>query len=66
LNYAVVGTPNRLEYDQEFFVKNGGGAAAVEPIAHLYKSKVYELGRHLKLREAVFSALPTKDSYNPE
>ncbi len=33
LNYAVVGTPNRLEYDQGFFVKNGDGAADVKPIA---------------------------------
>ena len=27
LNYAVAGTPNRLEYDQGFFVKQGDGAA---------------------------------------
>ena len=38
LNYAVIGTPNRLEYDQGFFVKNGDGAADVKPIAHLYKT----------------------------
>ena len=38
LNYAVVGTPNRLEYDQGFFVKLGDGAADVKPIAHLYKT----------------------------
>ena len=37
LNFAVIGTPNRLEYDQGFFVKNGDGAADVKPIAHLYK-----------------------------
>ena len=43
LNYAVIGTPNRLEYDQGFFVKNGDGAADVKPIAHLYKIQVYEL-----------------------
>ena len=39
LNYAVIGTPNRLEYDQGFFVKNGDGSADVKPIAHLYKSR---------------------------
>ena len=43
LNYAVVGTPNRLEYDQGFFVKNGDGAADLKPIAHLYKTQVYAL-----------------------
>jgi NAD+ synthase len=43
LNYAVMGTPNRLEYDQGFFVKNGDGSADVKPIAHLYKTQVYQL-----------------------
>jgi len=43
LNYAVVGTPNRLEYDQGFFVKNGDGSADIKPIAHLYKTQVYAL-----------------------
>ena len=45
LNYAVAGTPNRLEYDQGFFVKQGDGAADVKPIAHLYKTQVYAAGR---------------------
>jgi len=66
LNYAVVGTPNRLEYDQGFFVRNGDGAADVKPIAHLYKSQVYELGRHLKLPDLVVSASPTTDTYSLE
>src|SRR5262249_36765650 len=43
LHYAVVGTPNRLEYDQGFFVKGGDGLADVKPIAHLYKTQVYQL-----------------------
>ncbi|MDE2402854.1 MAG: NAD(+) synthase [Burkholderiales bacterium] len=64
LNYAVIGTPNRLEYDQGFFVKNGDGAADIKPIAHLYKTQVYALARHLGLSEAVCSALPTTDTYS--
>ena len=47
LNYAVAGTPNRLEYDQGFFVKLGDGAADIKPIAHLYKSQVYQIAAHL-------------------
>ena len=47
LNYAVAGTPNRLEYDQGFFVKHGDGAADFKPIAHLYKTQVYALAAHL-------------------
>ena len=64
LNYAVVGTPNRLEYDQGFFVKNGDGSADVKPIAHLYKSQVYALARGLGLPERVTSAIPTTDTYS--
>jgi NAD+ synthase len=64
LNYAVVGTPNRLEYDQGFFVKNGDGAADIKPIAHLYKSQVYEFGRFLGLPEAISTAKPTTDTYS--
>lgn len=64
LNYAVVGTPNRLEYDQGFFVKNGDGSADVKPIAHLYKSQVYAMARHLGLPEEICSAIPTTDTYS--
>jgi NAD+ synthase len=64
LNYAVVGTPNRLEYDQGFFVKNGDGSADVKPIAHLYKTQVYQLARHLGLPEEICTAKPTTDTYS--
>lgn len=64
LNYAVIGTPNRLEYDQGFFVKNGDGSADIKPIAHLYKTQVYALARHLKLPEEVCNAAPTTDTYS--
>jgi len=64
LNYAVIGTPNRLEYDQGFFVKNGDGSADAKPIAHLYKTQVYELARHLGLPEAICSTTPTTDTYS--
>jgi NAD+ synthase len=64
LNYAVVGTPNRLEYDQGFFVKNGDGAADVKPIAHLYKTQVYALAAHLGLPEDLRNVQPTTDTYS--
>lgn len=64
LNYAVVGTPNRLEYDQGFFVKNGDGSADVKPIAHLYKTQVYGMARYLDLPDCVASAAPTTDTYS--
>jgi len=64
LNYAVSGTPNRLEYDQGFFVKNGDGAADFKPIAHLYKSQVFQLAEHLGVPEAIRQRTPTTDTYS--
>ena len=66
LNYAVIGTPNRVEYDQGFFVKNGDGAADVKPIAHLYKTQVYAIAHHLGLPEEICNAIPTTDTYSLE
>jgi NAD+ synthase len=63
LNYAVVGTPNRLEYDQGFFVKVGDGAADIKPIAHLYKTQVYAMARSLGLPQPICEAVPTTDTY---
>lgn len=64
LHYAVVGTPNRLEYDQGFFVKGGDGLADVKPIAHLYKVQVYQLAEFLGVPTAVTSRPPTTDTFS--
>jgi NAD+ synthase len=64
LNYAVLGTPNRLEYDQGFFVKNGDGAADIKPIAHLYKTQVYALASHLGLPDEIQARPPTTDTWS--
>ena len=64
LNYAVVGTPNRLEYDQGFFVKNGDGSADLKPIAHLYKTQVYALASHLGIPAPIREATPSTDTYS--
>ena len=64
LHYAVLGTPNRLEYDQGFFVKGGDGLADVKPIAHLYKSQIYQLAEHLKVPASITSRPPTTDTFS--
>jgi NAD+ synthase len=66
LNHAVVGTPNKLEADLGFFVKNGDGAADIKPIAHLYKTQVYALARHLGVLDAICNATPTTATYSLE
>ena len=64
LGYAVAGTPNRLEYDQGFFVKQGDGAADLKPIAHLYKTQVYQLAEYLGVPEEIRCRPPTTDTYS--
>jgi NAD+ synthase len=64
LNYAVAGTPNRLEYDQGFFVKQGDGAADLKPIAHLYKTQVYALAEYLGIPEEIRRRRPTTDTFS--
>ena len=64
LQYAVAGTPNRLEYDLGFFVKNGDGAADFKPIAHLYKSQVFQLAAYLGVPAEIQHQTPTTDTYS--
>jgi NAD+ synthase len=64
LNYAVAGTPNLLEYDQGFFVKQGDGAADFKPIAHLYKTQVYALAESLGVPEEIRRRPPTSDTFS--
>jgi NAD+ synthase len=64
LGFAVAGTPNRVEYDQGFFVKNGDGAADLKPIAHLYKSQVFQLAEYLNIPEEIRRRPPTTDTYS--
>lgn len=64
LHFAVLGTPNRLEYDQGFFVKLGDGAADLKPIAHLYKTQVYQLAEVLRIPGEVRRRAPTTDTYS--
>jgi NAD+ synthase len=64
LAYAVAGTPNRLEYDQGFFVKQGDGAADVKPIAHLFKTQVYALAAHLGVPEEIRRRPPMTDTFS--
>lgn len=63
-NYAVVGTPNKNEHDQGFFVKFGDGGTDLQPIVHLYKTQVYQLARHLDVPMEIQERTPTSDTYS--
>jgi NAD+ synthase len=64
LNYAVLGTPNRLEYELGFFVRGGDGLADLKPIAHLYKTQVYALAEYLGVPEEIRRQAPSTDTYS--
>ncbi|MBN1820784.1 MAG: NAD(+) synthase [Prolixibacteraceae bacterium] len=66
LNYAVIGTPNKHEVEQGFFVKHGDGGADIMPIAHLYKTQVYQLAEFLNVPKEIIDRTPTTDTYSAE
>jgi NAD+ synthase len=63
-NYAVIGTANKDEHQQGFFVKYGDGGVDIRPIAHLYKTQVYQLAEYLGIPEEVCQRIPTSDTYS--
>ncbi len=66
LHFAVVGTPNKHEVEQGFFVKSGDGSADVMPISHLYKSQVYQLAEYIGVPNEILNRVPTSDTYPAE
>src|SRR5690554_276883 len=66
MHYAVIGTPNKHEVEQGFFVKHGDGGADVMPIGHLYKTQVYQLARYLGVPQEIIDRTPTTDTYTAE
>lgn len=65
-NWAVVGTANKDEHAQGFFVKYGDGGADLKPIAHLYKIQIYQLGDYLGIPPQIISRTPTTDTYSAQ
>jgi NAD+ synthase len=66
LHYAVIGTPNKHEQEQGFFVKYGDGGADVMPIGNLYKTQVYQLANYLGVPKGIIERTPTTDTYSAE
>jgi len=66
LNYAVVGTGNKNEHEQGFFVKYGDGGADLKPITHLFKTQVFQIAEYLKVPVEIQQRTPTTDTYSAE
>jgi NAD+ synthase len=63
-NYLVCGTTNRSENIQGFFVKYGDGGVDIEPLAHLYKTQVYQLSEYLGVSREIREREPSPDTYS--
>jgi len=66
LNYAVIGTGNKNEHEQGFFVKYGDGGADIKPIAHLFKTQVFQMAAYLGVPREIQERTPTTDTYSAE
>ena len=60
----MIGTANKNEHDQGFFVKYGDGGVDIKPIAHLFKTQIYQLAEYLDVPESIRSRPPTTDTYS--
>ena len=59
-NGIVVGTGNKVEdYGVGFYTKYGDGGVDIAPIADLYKTEVWELGKYLGVSKKIIEASPT-------
>ncbi|MDY0101650.1 MAG: NAD(+) synthase [Lentimicrobium sp.] len=66
MHYVVIGTANKHEIDQGFFVKFGDGGADFYPQANLYKTQVYQLAEYLGVTREIIDRTPTTDTYSAE
>lgn len=62
--FSVIGTANKNEHAQGFFVKYGDGGVDIQPIAHLFKSQIYQLAKYLGVPEGIQKRPPTTDTYS--
>jgi len=63
-NYAVIGTPNKNEHEQGFFVKYGDSGSDLRPIKHLFKTQIYQIADYLEIPNLIKKRIPTSDTYS--
>ncbi len=65
-HFAVIGTGNKNEHMQGFFVKYGDGGSDIRLIGHLVKSHVYQIAEYLDVPEEIRTRTPTSDTYSAQ
>ncbi len=65
-NYVVVGTTNKAETVQGYYVKFGDGGVDLEPQANLYKTQVYQMADFLNVPKGITERKATPDTWSYE
>jgi len=63
-NFCVVGTTNKSEFLQGYFVKYGDGGTDIEPLTNLYKSQIYQIGQFLEIPHEILNNDPSPDIWS--
>jgi len=63
-NFSVVGTTNKSEFQQGYFVKYGDGGSDIEPLVNLYKSQIYQLGEFLEIPNEILTKNASPDVWS--
>jgi NAD+ synthase len=63
-NFSVVGTTNKSEYQQGYFVKYGDGGSDIEPLVNMYKSQIYQLGKFLEVPNEILTSDASPDVWS--
>ena len=63
-NFCVVGTTNKSEFLQGYFVKYGDGGTDLEPLTNLYKSQIYQIGEFLKVPNEILEKDASADIWS--
>ena len=63
-NFCVMGTTNKSEFLQGYFVKYGDGGTDIEPLTNLYKSQIYQIGQFLEIPNEILDNEPSPDIWS--
>jgi len=63
-NFLVTGTTNKAEFQLGYFVKYGDGGVDIEPLANLYKTQVYQLGKYLDVPNEIIERKASPDTWS--
>ena len=65
-NFLVMGTTNKTEFVQGYYVKYGDGGVDAEPLIDLFKTQIFQLAEHLGIPEEIIKRKPSPDTWSLE